>query len=161
MANYYAKFDPNFKLIIAPHDIKENHVKKIVDLFDDDCILYSDATGQNVIDKKVLIIDNIGLLSNIYQYTDIAFVGGGFSGALHNILEPTSFGNYIVFGPRHEKFHEAQELIDYGGASTINNASELSITIEKCSKNTLEFKKKNIKFIQENIGSVKSILKSF
>jgi len=115
----------NYKYIIAPHDISSAHIKKIETLLKSDFIKYSEANSENIKNVKTLIIDNIGLLSNIYQYTDIAFIGGGFSGSLHNILEPASFGNALLFGPKHNKFHEAEELIKQKAAFEIKDIDDL------------------------------------
>jgi 3-deoxy-D-manno-octulosonic-acid transferase len=115
----------NYKYIIAPHDISSAHIKKIETLLKSDFIKYSEANSENIKNVKTLIIDNIGLLSNIYQYTDIAFIGGGFSGSLHNILEPASFGNALLFGPKHVKFHEAEELIRQKAAYEIKDIDDL------------------------------------
>ena len=70
---------------------------------------------------RVLIIDNIGMLSNLYRYGHIAYVGGGFTGALHNILEPAAFGMPVLFGPKFSKFPEAAELIEAGGAFSVDD----------------------------------------
>jgi 3-deoxy-D-manno-octulosonic-acid transferase len=108
---YIKSAKEDFRFIIAPHDVSPKHIKKIEKLIANDYIKYSDATYDTIGDYKILIIDNIGILANTYQFTDIAFIGGGYSGALHNVLEPASFGNVILFGPKHEKFHEAEELL--------------------------------------------------
>jgi 3-deoxy-D-manno-octulosonic-acid transferase len=158
LANYFLNQTANFKLIIAPHDISENHIKQIEGLFKGNCIRYSKANEQNVVNENVLIIDNIGILANTYQYTDIAFIGGGFSGALHNILEPCSFGNLVLFGPNHQKFHEAQNLINCGGAFTIKDEIDLGKTITKISSQIEFIKTQNRNFIINNKGATKLIL---
>jgi 3-deoxy-D-manno-octulosonic-acid transferase len=158
LANYFLSNKSNFKLIIAPHDISENHIKQIESLFKGKCIRYSKANEQNVVNENVLIIDNIGILANTYQYTDIAFIGGGFTGALHNILEPTSFGNAILFGLKHQKFHEAQDLINNGGAFTIKNKIDLDETIIKISSQIEFIKTQNLNFIINNKGATNLIL---
>lgn len=160
LAKFYLNQNSNFKLIIAPHDISKNHIKQIESLFKNNCIRYSNATEQNITSKNVLIIDNIGLLANIYQYTDIAFIGGGFTGALHNILEPCSFGNLILFGPHHQKFHEAQELIDFGGALSVSNELDFKNIVTNFSPTLNEIKSQNKSFIENNKGATKLILKS-
>tara|TARA_R110001592_G_scaffold215820_2_gene469233 strand:- start:4854 stop:6068 length:1215 start_codon:yes stop_codon:yes gene_type:complete len=158
LANYFLNQTANFKLIIAPHNIAESHIKQIEALFKGKCIRYSKANEQNVLDENVLIIDNIGILANTYQYTDIAFIGGGFTGALHNILEPCSFGNLIVFGPNHQKFHEAQELINNGSAFIINNETDFNKIISKNLSNLNEIKKLNKGYIANNKGATNIIL---
>lgn len=126
LSDFILSSKKDFKFIIAPHDIKKSRIKSIEKLFTKtNFIKYSDANADNISDYSVLIIDNIGILANTYQFTDIAFVGGGFSGALHNILEPVSFGNVVLFGPKHQKFHEAEELINANGAYEIKDLDDL------------------------------------
>ncbi|MBT7095664.1 MAG: 3-deoxy-D-manno-octulosonic acid transferase [Bacteroidetes bacterium] len=111
------------KLIIAPHDIREAHLKKIENRFGSVCIRYSHI-GSDSKDRRVLLIDNIGILSRLYRYGDVAFVGGGFGRGLHNILEPAAHGLPIIFGPRYHKFPEAKELIQKKAAFTIKKYDE-------------------------------------
>lgn len=75
---------------------------------------------------EVLLIDGIGYLSNLYQYAHIAYIGGGFGAGIHNILEAATFGKPIIFGPKYQKFREANDLVERGGAFSVNNASELA-----------------------------------
>ncbi len=150
----------DFKYIIAPHNINSNHIVAIEKLVSNDFIKYSEATYENVSGYNILIIDNIGILANTYQFTDIAFIGGGFTGALHNILEPASFGNVILFGPKHEKFHEAEELMNISGAYEINDVDDLiAITNHLLLDSNLEdFQKANRKYINDGRGATDKIL---
>jgi 3-deoxy-D-manno-octulosonic-acid transferase len=154
----YSKLNRSCKMIIAPHDISENHVLTIEKLFNQNCIRYSQANETNVNSQPVLIIDNIGLLANIYQYADIAFVGGGFTGALHNILEPASFGNVVLFGSKHQKFHEARELITAKGAFEINNENDFGIKMNMVLANLDFYKNNSKKFVVDNVGATDFIL---
>jgi 3-deoxy-D-manno-octulosonic-acid transferase len=158
LANYFLNQTVNFKLIIAPHDIAESHIKQIETLFKGNCIRYSKATEQNVGNENILIIDNIGILANAYQYTEIAFVGGGFTGALHNILEPCSFGNLVLFGPNHQKFHEAQDLVTNGGAFVVTNEIDFTEIISKNTTKIDAIKAQNRNFIFNRKGATKLIL---
>lgn len=124
--NCLAVLPDEWKLIVAPHELSQSHLKFIEDLFGDRMIFYSrlknDLKGN---DKKILVIDNIGMLSSLYAYGSIAFVGGGFQrGGIHNILEPAIFGAPVLFGPNYQKFTEAQEMKDSGFAFPVNNAEE-------------------------------------
>ena len=119
-----------YKLIIAPHEINEAHIKQLTSLFPHS-LLYSQISKEPVstaLNKlqaaKVLIIDNIGMLSNLYQYADIAYIGGGFGSGIHNILEAAAFGVPVIFGPNHHKFPEANEIIDQGGGFSIADAND-------------------------------------
>ncbi len=115
----------HFKLILAPHEIDTAHIDSIITRFSDvSLLLYSNATELNIKDAKVLVIDNIGMLSSLYQYGTIAFIGGGFGKGIHNILEAATFGLPVIFGPNYKKFTEAKELIRFGGAFSIKDVFE-------------------------------------
>ncbi len=160
IADFIKSTKKDFKFIIAPHNIKESHIKEINGLLESDFINYSDATYDNISDSKTLVIDNIGILANTYQFSDIAFIGGGFTGGLHNILEPASFGNVILFGPKHEKFHEAQELININGAYEIKDVDDLiAITNHLLLDDNLEkSKQSNLDYIKNNRGATDKII---
>jgi 3-deoxy-D-manno-octulosonic-acid transferase len=115
----------NMKLIIAPHEIDEQHLAAIEKSFNGKKIVrFSKADVLSVINFDVLIIDNIGMLSSLYQYAYIAYIGGAFDKGLHNILEAAAHGCPILFGPNHKKFAEAAALIDAGGAFEINSTAQ-------------------------------------
>ena len=104
------------KLIIAPHEINPDHLNEIKRLFPG-CIFYSDLKNGNKSSSSVLVIDNIGMLSRLYKYATITYVGGGFTkDGIHNVLEAAVFDKPVVFGPNYKKYREAVELISIGGA---------------------------------------------
>jgi len=108
-------------LIIAPHEIHEERIRSILSLFGDyNPIRYSQITEQNIFTTNVLVIDGIGFLSSLYQYCDVAMIGGGFGKGIHNILEAVTFGKPVVFGPNFEKFAEAKNLIRQNGAFAVD-----------------------------------------
>ncbi|MBL4735181.1 MAG: 3-deoxy-D-manno-octulosonic acid transferase [Flavobacteriales bacterium] len=109
----------NLKLILAPHVVDEEHIKAIEKALKVSHVRYSAIDKADLGSTRVLIIDNVGMLSNLYQYGKIAYIGGGFTGALHNILEPAAFGMPVLFGPKFDKFPEAGELIEAGGAFAV------------------------------------------
>jgi len=113
--------DNDWKYIIAPHEIQESNIHRIENALEKKSVKYSDADVENLLEKEVLIINNVGMLSAIYQYGDIAYVGGGFNSGIHNILEPATFGLPVIFGEHYEKFQEAHDLIRLGGAFSIKN----------------------------------------
>lgn len=117
-----SSFPENWKVILAPHEIDAAHLHSIKALFGDDCIFYSEFSGTSI--AKVLVIDNIGMLSSLYRYGDIAYVGGGFNkGGIHNVLEPAVFGLPVVFGPVFGKFPEAVDLVENGFAFSVVDAA--------------------------------------
>jgi 3-deoxy-D-manno-octulosonic-acid transferase len=119
----------NLKVLIAPHDLSQNHLTQLGLIFPQS-IFYSKMTDASFSEASVMILDTIGHLSAAYQYGALAFVGGGFSGSLHNILEPLAYGLPVLFGPKHEKFPEAQQFIDLGFAQEVTNADSLKEALE-------------------------------
>jgi 3-deoxy-D-manno-octulosonic-acid transferase len=124
---------PNWKLIIAPHEVDNAHIRKIEQLFEGDTLLFSELIAANTgTDKRVLVINNIGMLSRLFAYGDIAFIGGGFyKGGIHNILEPAVFGLPVIFGPVFEKFVEAKKMASLKIVFPINNAGEAKLILKK------------------------------
>jgi 3-deoxy-D-manno-octulosonic-acid transferase len=112
------------KVLIAPHDLSARHLTQLGTTFPQS-IFYSQIKDASFTDASIMILDTIGHLSAAYQYGSLAFVGGGFSGSLHNILEPLAYGLPVVFGPKHEKFPEAQQFIDLGFAQAITDEKGL------------------------------------
>ncbi|MBF6609962.1 MAG: 3-deoxy-D-manno-octulosonic acid transferase [Chryseobacterium sp.] len=150
---------PELKIIIAPHDLKR--VEHLQHLFPNG-VLYSETTVDQL-DFQVMIIDSVGLLSKIYSYADLAFVGGGFhSAGLHNILEAATFGTPVLFGNRYQKNPEADDLIrNKGGASFIdeNYAADFILKIMN-DKQLLEEMGKNAgDFINSQPNSTELIMK--
>lgn len=111
--------DKNY--IIAPHEL--NNIKSLQK--QTNALLYSNTNKENIFKSNVLIIDSIGLLSHIYKYGNIAYIGGGFGAGIHNILEAVTFGLPVVFGPNYKKFKEANDIISLEGGKSINNITEL------------------------------------
>lgn len=153
----------NFKLIIAPHEIDQAHIQSIIPLFHhSNVIRFSNATEQNIKTADVLIIDNIGMLSSLYQYGSIAFIGGGFGKGIHNILEAATFGLPVIFGPNYQKFTEAKELIHSGGAFAVKDTNELKITLNLLSdKGVMQTASHIAKhYVQSRVGATDKILNS-
>ncbi len=118
--------ESNQKFIIAPHTINSNEIIKLKASISKETVLYSELDGKELNSYQVLIIDTIGLLSKIYSYADIAYVGGGFGTGIHNILEPATFGIPIIIGPNYHKFNEAKELVSLEACTVITNRFEFN-----------------------------------
>lgn len=110
----------NLKLIIAPHEIHEQEIEKLRNCFGLKTLRYTKPEECNPSDAQVLIIDTIGILSSIYRYGNISYIGGGFGVGIHNTLEAAVFGIPVIFGPNYLRFQEAVELIESGTAKAIN-----------------------------------------
>lgn len=127
---------PDWKFIVAPHEIKPEKIQAFEAMLPDNTVLrYSSATKNSdphhYSAYRVLIIDNIGMLSSLYQYGQIAYIGGGFGVGIHNTLEAAAFGIPVIFGPNYHKFLEAKGLIKAGGGFSIRNETELKGIMEK------------------------------
>lgn len=112
------------KWIIAPHNIKGEHIEKLKKSITKKVALYSDLAQNKSHDFDVVIVDNIGLLTQIYSYADLAYVGGGFATGLHNTLEPAVFGIPVVIGPNYHGFKEAEDLVAKKGIYIIREYDE-------------------------------------
>ena len=115
----------DWKLIIAPHVIAEDHLQQIEKMLGDRKVMrYTKATVDSVVDAEVLIVDCFGLLSSIYHYADVTYVGGGFGVGIHNTLEAAVWDVPVFFGPNNQRFQEAQGLKNCGGGLEISNADD-------------------------------------
>jgi len=126
----YFNEHPELKLIIAPHEIHEEHLLTIEAQLKRPFLRYSLATPEEAAACDCLIIDCFGLLSSIYRYGDMAYIGGGFGNGIHNTLEAAVYGIPLLFGPKFAKFHEAKELLACGGAVTIDTEVALVSILE-------------------------------
>jgi 3-deoxy-D-manno-octulosonic-acid transferase len=153
----------NYKFIIAPHLVDKPHIASLVDkIKKGHVVLYSEADEDNVMYAKVLVIDCIGILSHVYRYGKIAYIGGGFGSGIHNILEAATFGMPVIFGPKYHKFREAIDLIKAKGAFSISNEAELmNIVLKFCNEPEYLRHAADIakNFVQSNIGATNIILK--
>lgn len=162
--------DQNIRLkyVIAPHQISNKHTAEIESQIKKPCIKYSEIKSQKLSDYEVLILDTVGLLTKVYAYADLAYVGGGFgTTGLHNILEPAAFGVPILIGPNHHKFPEAKALEKQGGLLVINSAIEIQQNIKSLITNAAlknKMSKASKAFIQTQKGAtditVKGILEN-
>ncbi len=151
----------NLKFIIAPHEIHNTNIQRIVETVKKPLIKYSEANDGNILDKTVLLIDNIGMLSSLYKYGEIAYIGGGFGVGIHNTLEAATFGLPVVFGTNYYKFQEAKDLIALKGAFSINHYDEFKPLIDKLinDKQSLETSGNAARnYVQSKIGATKIIL---
>lgn len=114
----------HWKLVIAPHEIDRAHIDDVKELFGDEAVCYTELSKTNARSYRVLIIDNIGMLSSLFRYGELAYIGGGFQkGGIHNTLEPAIFGLPVIFGPVYEKFAEARQLVALGYAFPVADAA--------------------------------------
>jgi 3-deoxy-D-manno-octulosonic-acid transferase len=150
------------KYIIAPHNIKQDQIQQLKNSCTKKVVLYSEKEGKNLKDYDVFIIDTIGILTKIYSYANIAYVGGGFGQpGVHNILEPATFGIPIVIGPNYSHFAEAIELVQIGGCISVNNLENFQAILNELISDSLVQKSKgnlSAQFVQKNKGAVAKIM---
>jgi len=148
--------------IIAPHQINKKQIKKFQDKLKCESIIHSNLNQNNITTAKVLIIDSIGLLTRLYSYSDISYVGGGMGNSgLHNILEPAIFKNPILIGKNYLNFPEAKNLIAENGAVSVKDAKEFKRILNELIENKRERIKMgeiNFNYIKSNLGTTKNVI---
>lgn len=153
----------NLKFIIAPHNISTSQIALLQNSIHQKTVLFSEKEGKNLSDYTVFIIDTIGILTKIYHYADIAYVGGGFGNpGVHNILEPATFGVPIIIGPNYSHFAEATALVHQKGCISIQNNEELTNALDLLVQNEEERHEKGhicSTFVQMNKGATDIIVK--
>jgi 3-deoxy-D-manno-octulosonic-acid transferase len=162
MVEFIKHYGARFKYVIAPHEMRPSALDKLESSIELEVLRYSNANVQNAETAHVLIIDNIGLLSSLYAYADIAYIGGGFGKGIHNILEAATFGMPIFIGPNNQKFQEAVDLKNIGVAIEIKSAQEM---IAQCDllltrpNRWNELKEKSAQYVREKAGATKKIVR--
>jgi 3-deoxy-D-manno-octulosonic-acid transferase len=162
-----------WKYIIVPHEIDETHIKQIEVLFGPKSIRYSSllimsktALTDNFEIRKnqktILILDRMGMLSSLYRFSTVAYIGNGFGKGIHNSLEAAVFGKPIVFGPHYQKFKEARDLVALKAAFSFNSLSELEDILDQLQNDVLREKAglNAKKYCLENRGATDRIFKT-
>ena len=160
--NYFNEH-PELKLIIAPHEIHKDHLMHIESMLKRPSIRLSEATEKDIKGKSCLIVDSFGLLSSIYRYGDLAYIGGGFGAGIHNVLEAAVYGIPVIFGPKYQKFKEARDLLQVGGAFSITDEKTFESKMEELStyRDLLEAAGAAAgDFVKSNIGATNRIIAS-
>ena len=164
LVNYINQTNKNIKFIIAPHNIKSEQIQELKNSISKKVILFSEKANIDLSAYDVLIVDTIGVLTKIYSYANIAYVGGGFGNpGVHNILEPATFGIPIIVGPNFSHFSEAVALVHQEGCVSISNQNELNDAFSNLISNEdIRHEKGHIcsTFVQMNKGATKIILNS-
>lgn len=131
LIRYFRESGKFFRMVIAPHEVHRQNIQRIASHFEDgETLVWSEASGQDAARARVLIIDSIGMLSSLYGYGQLAYVGGGFGKGIHNILEAATYGIPVIFGPHHEKFKEAMDLKEQGGGFAIRGYKDLKLLMD-------------------------------
>ena len=157
----FLKQDSQTKIIFAPHEVKESNVKRLMEQLPTQAIRYTQAEGKNLSNTQVLIIDTIGILSSIYSYADVAYIGGGFGVGIHNTLEAAIYNIPVIFGPNYLKFQEAVNLKQDGVAFSIEKSEELIQVLNnllKDEKSRIAIAQKCRDFMAQNLGATQQVL---
>lgn len=164
LVDYINQTAEKVKFIIAPHNIKSEQIQELKNAISKNVVLFSEKETKNLEDFDVFIIDTIGILTKIYSYADIAYVGGGFGNpGVHNILEPATFGVPIVIGPNFSHFAEATALVNMDGCISVSNKTELFDAFSNLITNDdIRNEKGHIcsTFVQMNKGATAIIMKN-
>jgi len=162
--------DCKTKLILVPHEIDEEHLHFIFNLFQGRYVRYqvlssenqvlSNESRRNILRKAdVLVIDTMGLLSSIYRFGQAAYIGGGFGVGIHNTIEAAAYGMPVIFGPNYHTFREAQGLIDAGAGRSIANYAELEAAIETALEQYKSIGQKAAAYVESELGATAKICK--
>jgi 3-deoxy-D-manno-octulosonic-acid transferase len=161
LVRYLNETDHLVKFIFAPHEIDKEHIERLETSINKRCVRFSEWKQNTAGTFDVLIIDNIGMLSSLYRYGQIAYIGGGFGKGIHNILEAATFGLPVIFGPNYTKFREAVELLNNGGAWSISEYEELKKQLDEFLTNDHSLKTAGQtagNYVRNHIGATDKIL---
>jgi 3-deoxy-D-manno-octulosonic-acid transferase len=158
----YINESPNdYKYIIAAHEVDENHIQNIVNKIEKAWVRYTKANVDEINQADVLVIDCIGVISSLYRYGDVSYIGGGFGRGIHNTLEAATFGMPVIFGPNYHKFQEAKDLIDRKAAFTYQEYQEVKDLLDRFHMD-YNFRKESgaqsKKYVDEKRGATSKIL---
>ena len=156
LARYIAEHN-DVKLVLVPHEIDADHLHKIFQYFEGRYVRYTEATSSSVDKCQVLLVDTIGVLSSIYRYGQVAYIGGGFGVSIHNTLEAAVYGVPVVFGPTWKKFREARGLLDAGAAITVKNYHEFSKALDTSFEKQQEIGLAAATYVNSECGATEKI----
>jgi len=159
----YFNHHRDWKLIIAPHVVGDDHLHQILSKLDRKTVRYTQTTPEEAAEADCLIIDCYGLLSSVYQYGDVAYVGGGFGVGIHNVLEAAVWGMPVIFGPNNKKFQEARELIIAEGGFEIKDLQSFRTQMRRFITDADYLSKTGQnagRFVASRVGATDVIMKS-
>ena len=161
LVEYINSSSTAFKFVLAPHTMKASQMDKLVNSISKKVLKYSEIDSNEVSSADVLIIDTIGLLTKIYSYADIAYVGGGFATGLHNTLEPAVFGIPVIIGPQYQGYKEAEALVEKKGIIPIDSFDSFKTVLTRFTENPQLVEstgKINANYIKQNQGASNRII---
>ena len=160
---YLCDHKDNLRLILAPHVVSQAHIEHIGQTFRCRIVRYSELAASRLPESedRVLLIDTIGILSKLYRYADVAYIGGGFGAGIHNTLEAIAFGKPVLFGPNYHKFQEAHDLLAIGGGWSHHDYPTLDSHLTPLLSDTSAYARASqacLQYMAKNLGSTDKIL---
>ncbi len=159
LLQYKNKIDDDTIIILAPHEVNESRIKSLQKQWAES-VLWSDIDQQNIC-PKIILINCIGILSSLYQYGNVAVIGGGFNASIHNILEPAAFGLPVLFGPKHYKFDEASAMINNGSGFCFEKFEKFSSSLNSILQSAelrTQIKENQLEYLNSQSGATEKIL---
>lgn len=161
LVRYINQTDRPIKWIIVPHEIHETDIIRLAREINKKCQRYTAMTNSDLPQTSVIIVDTIGILSSLYQYAEVAYIGGGFGKGIHNTLEAATFGLPVIFGPNYQKFQEAVDLVDSKSAFPVHDYAEFEVILTRLldDPGLLSISGESArKLVQDNLGATEQIL---
>ncbi len=153
----YIDENPDVKLVLAPHEIHEAHLHQIFQQFEGRYVRFTQATINSLDAVRVLVVDTMGMLSSIYRYGQVAYIGGGFGVGIHNTIEAAVFGVPVLFGPNHKHFREACALIEAGGGIAVDNYAAFKAAMDDALADHEAIGKKSSDYVVSELGATDKI----
>jgi 3-deoxy-D-manno-octulosonic-acid transferase len=156
LARYMAERE-DVRLILVPHEIHGAHMHQIFQYFEGRYIRYTQATPLTLKKCRTMVIDTMGLLSSIYRYGQVAYIGGGFGTGIHNTLEAAVYGMPVVFGPKWQKFREAQGLLRAGAATSVSNYQQFAAALDNAFAQQATMGSNADTYVKSELGATEKI----
>jgi 3-deoxy-D-manno-octulosonic-acid transferase len=156
LARYLSEHE-DVRLVLVPHEIHSDHLHQIFQYFEGRYVRYTEATMASVDKCRVLLVDTIGLLSSIYRYGHVAYIGGGFGVGIHNTLEAAVYGIPVVFGPNWRKFREAHGLIEAGAGLSVKNYREMTTALDRAFEQNNHMGQAAAEYVARECGATEKI----
>ena len=153
----YMEEREGIKLVIVPHELTERHLQQIYQMFEGRYVRWSEATKHSLATSRILVVDTMGVLSKLYKYATVAYVGGGFGVGIHNTVEPAVYGIPVLFGPNHGKFREAKGLIAAGAAESVSNYAGFRDAMDNALANAQAMGEAAKQYIESELGATDKI----
>lgn len=155
----YAREHEDVRLILVPHEVTDEHLHWLFNRTEGQVVRYTEGNRVNLAKSRILLVDTMGLLSSLYRYGKVAYVGGGFGEGIHNTLEPAIYGMPVVFGPNCKRFREAQGLIEAGAARCVKNYDEFAAAIDEAFLRQAEMGAAAKAYCEQEIGATQKVMK--